>query len=113
MDLMRTIKVISSQAMHVTAKAARGMEGSETSGRAKAVMPPRASRTQINLGGDIVRSLGNQGSNGKLVACLKLVNDFKYLPWMQLIYGVPTLYTPGKNVLFKNIGRSAGYVGQP
>lgn len=33
--------------------------------------------------------------------------------WMQLIYGVPTLYTPGKNVLYINVGRSAGYVGQP
>jgi hypothetical protein len=33
--------------------------------------------------------------------------------WMQLIYGVPVLYTPGKVVLIKNIGRSAGYVGQP
>lgn len=33
--------------------------------------------------------------------------------WMQLIYGVPVLYTPGKNVVFKNIGRAAGYVGAP
>lgn len=33
--------------------------------------------------------------------------------WAQVIYGVPQLYTPGKNVLFTNIGRSAGYVGQP
>lgn len=33
--------------------------------------------------------------------------------WAQVIYGVPQLYTPGKNVLFVNIGRSAGYVGQP
>lgn len=33
--------------------------------------------------------------------------------WMQLIYGTPTLYTPGKNVLFKNVGRATNYVGQP
>ena len=33
--------------------------------------------------------------------------------WMQLLYGVPVLYTPGKNVLFKNIGRASGYVGAP
>lgn len=33
--------------------------------------------------------------------------------WMQLIYGVPVLYTPGKNVLLKNIGRASGYVGAP
>lgn len=33
--------------------------------------------------------------------------------WMQLIYGVPTLYTPGKNVLYTNVGRATGSVGQP
>lgn len=33
--------------------------------------------------------------------------------WMQLLYGVPVLYTPGKNVLYINVGRAAGYVGQP
>jgi hypothetical protein len=33
--------------------------------------------------------------------------------WMQLLYGVPVLYTPGKNILFKNIGRALGYVGNP
>jgi hypothetical protein len=33
--------------------------------------------------------------------------------WMQLIYGVPTLYTPGKNVLYVNVGRATGFVGQP
>lgn len=33
--------------------------------------------------------------------------------WAQVIYGVPVLYTPGKVVLFKNIGRSANFVGQP
>jgi hypothetical protein len=33
--------------------------------------------------------------------------------WMQLIYGVPTLYTPGKNVLYRNVGRAANFVGQP
>jgi hypothetical protein len=31
--------------------------------------------------------------------------------WMQLIYGTPVLYTPRHNVLFKNIGRSADFVG--
>lgn len=30
--------------------------------------------------------------------------------WMQLIYGVPVLYTPGKILLFKNVGRAAGSV---
>jgi len=33
--------------------------------------------------------------------------------WMQLIYGTPTLYTPGKNVLFQNVGRASNFVGQP
>lgn len=33
--------------------------------------------------------------------------------WMQLLYGTPVLYTPGKNVLLKNIGRASGYVGAP
>lgn len=33
--------------------------------------------------------------------------------WMQLLYGTPVLYTPGKNILLKNIGRSTGYVGAP
>ena len=33
--------------------------------------------------------------------------------WMQLVYGVPVLYAPGKTVLFKNIGRSPNYKGQP
>ena len=33
--------------------------------------------------------------------------------WMQLIYGTPVLYTPGKVCLLKNIGRASGYVGAP
>ena len=33
--------------------------------------------------------------------------------WMQLLYGTPVLYTPGKNVLLRNIGRASGYVGAP
>ena len=33
--------------------------------------------------------------------------------WMQLIYGVPVLYTPGKVVLIRNVGRAQGYVGAP
>ncbi|UCF48288.1 MAG: hypothetical protein JSU89_14150 [Myxococcales bacterium] len=33
--------------------------------------------------------------------------------FMLLLYGVPVLYSPGKNVLFKNIGRAAGAVGTP
>lgn len=33
--------------------------------------------------------------------------------FMMLLYGVPVLYTPGKNVLFTNVGRATGYVGQP
>jgi len=31
--------------------------------------------------------------------------------WMQLIYGTPTLYTPGKVVLIQNVGRAQGYIG--
>lgn len=31
--------------------------------------------------------------------------------WAQVIYGVLVLYTPGKNVLYKNIGRASGFVG--
>lgn len=31
--------------------------------------------------------------------------------WLQLLYGVPVLFTPGKVVMLKNIGRAAGYVG--
>jgi hypothetical protein len=30
--------------------------------------------------------------------------------WMQLLYGVPVLYTPGKVLMFKNIGRAAGHL---
>ena len=33
--------------------------------------------------------------------------------WAQVIYLVPVLYAPGKNVVFKNIGRAEGYVGAP
>jgi hypothetical protein len=33
--------------------------------------------------------------------------------WSQLIYGVPVVYTPGKHVLYRNVGRAAGFVGQP
>lgn len=33
--------------------------------------------------------------------------------WMQLLYCVLTLYAPGKNVLYTNVGRSTGYVGAP
>jgi hypothetical protein len=31
--------------------------------------------------------------------------------WMQLLYGAPTVYAPGKSVIFKNVGRSSGSVG--
>jgi len=31
--------------------------------------------------------------------------------WMQLLYGAPTVYAPGKSVLYKNVGRAAGSVG--
>jgi len=31
--------------------------------------------------------------------------------WMQLLYGAPTIYAPGKSVLFKNVGRAVGSVG--
>ncbi len=33
--------------------------------------------------------------------------------FMILLYGVPVLYSPGKNVLFKNVGRAANVVGTP
>lgn len=33
--------------------------------------------------------------------------------WQQAIYGVPVLYTPGKNVLFTNVGRQTDFVGAP
>ena len=33
--------------------------------------------------------------------------------WMQLLYGVPKLYTPRHNVIIKNVGRAAGFVGAP
>jgi hypothetical protein len=33
--------------------------------------------------------------------------------WMQLVYGVPVLYAPGKTVLFKNVGRAPNFKGQP
>jgi len=32
--------------------------------------------------------------------------------WMQLLYGVPICFTPGKNVMFQNIGRRAGSLVQ-
>lgn len=33
--------------------------------------------------------------------------------WMQLVYGVPVLYAPGKTVLFRNVGRAPNFKGQP
>jgi hypothetical protein len=33
--------------------------------------------------------------------------------FMLLLYGVPVLYSPGKNVLFRNVGRATGAVGTP
>ncbi len=33
--------------------------------------------------------------------------------WAQLIYGVPVIYTPGKHVLYKNVGRAVNFVGAP
>jgi plastocyanin len=33
--------------------------------------------------------------------------------WAQLIYGVPVLYAPGKNVLYRNVGRAVNFIGQP
>lgn len=33
--------------------------------------------------------------------------------FMILLYGVPVLYSPGRNVLFRNIGRAVGAVGTP
>jgi hypothetical protein len=31
--------------------------------------------------------------------------------WMQLLYGAPTVYAPGKAVIFKNVGRAPSSVG--
>jgi hypothetical protein len=31
--------------------------------------------------------------------------------WMQLLYGAPTVYAPGKAVIYKNVGRAYGSVG--
>lgn len=31
--------------------------------------------------------------------------------WMQLLYGVPVVYAPGRHVLFTNVGRAEGSVG--
>jgi hypothetical protein len=31
--------------------------------------------------------------------------------WMQLLYGAPTVYAPGKAVIFQNVGRAPGSVG--
>jgi hypothetical protein len=31
--------------------------------------------------------------------------------WMQLLYGTPTVYAPGKSVIFKNVGRAPASVG--
>ena len=33
--------------------------------------------------------------------------------WMQLVYGVPVLYAPGKTIMFKNVGRAPNFKGQP
>jgi len=35
------------------------------------------------------------------------------LRWMQLLYGVPVLYTPKHNVVFRNVGRAPDFVGAP
>lgn len=31
--------------------------------------------------------------------------------WMQLLYGTPIIRSPGRNVIFRNVGRATGYVG--
>lgn len=33
--------------------------------------------------------------------------------WMQLIYGTPVVFSPRRNVIYRNVGRAAGYVGAP
>ena len=33
--------------------------------------------------------------------------------WLQLLYGVPQLFTPRRNVIYRNVGRAADYVGAP
>ena len=31
--------------------------------------------------------------------------------WMQLLYGTPIVRSPGRNVIFRNVGRASGFVG--
>lgn len=33
--------------------------------------------------------------------------------WMQLLYGTPIVCSPGRNVIFRNVGRAANFVGAP
>lgn len=33
--------------------------------------------------------------------------------WLQLLYGTPVVYSPRRNVIFRNVGRAVGYVGAP
>jgi len=83
---------ISSQANEVVQ--ARALEGSETRETAKAMMSPRMPRI-LSKDGDIVRY-----SDENRRVRLNSVHNIR-------------LYTPGKNVLYRNIGRAVGSVGQP
>lgn len=105
-------KVISSQAHDVTAMAARACEGSETSSRAKAVMLPRVPRALSvrTEGCDIVRH-SRESERARLNSAHNTCDTS--IRFMLLLYGVPVLYSPGKNVLFYNIGRPADVVGTP
>lgn len=34
-----------------------------------------------------------------------------FIRWQQLIYGAPAVYTPGRNVIFRNVGRAPNFEG--
>lgn len=56
----------------------------------------------------MVRPQGNLVRSGKLAPVRASANEH---PWMQLLYGAPVVYAPGKSVIYKNVGRAAGSSG--
>ena len=94
-----TAMVISSLAVHVSEPSSpRGTEGSETRSRAKAVMDPRAPRIFDREDGDIVRYSVETRRSGLNSQCNKC-------------YGSPVVYSPGRGVVYKNVGRAPGSSG--
>jgi hypothetical protein len=81
----------------------RTSEGSETRGLSNASdNSPHECPTTENSVGEIVR---HSGENRRAI-----INRSCNCPWMQLIYGVPVLYAPGRVCLYKNVGRALGSV---